>query len=653
MSLPIPKLPGYNADAVDKSACLNQTLRYRNGYPVVENSKAKHKLGPTGKYQLTGLNGTMFAPGMEGAPDESLKAEAAAGVAGESAPMGETIPLEGVPDVAPIGEMVSDETLPAWVAYDRKVLRFYAYFKEAVVESAVENYRVRKCVIYFYLEDGSIHVAEPKQENSGIPQGVFIKRHIIPSPSGMPHSLGDLNVGADVTFYGRTFHIIACDSYSRTFLGNSGIEVPVDCEYPVEPIELHRLSMKKTRSGGPPKPSNDVVARHMEASLGKPSHLLEPDTLKQFLALDGKVLRFYCVWDDDSLYGSRRPYTLHYYLADDTVEILQVNEPNSGRDPFPLLLKRAKLPKTKPELIASGPTGMANCTYYKAGDLCIGAKVNVYNRTFLLYDCDDFTRRFCDVNFGQKYAPIDVEPCLDPVPQMELPPYNGFGSRKDTKQNCISLVPQPPKKDMARLMNFEKVVLRFTARLTASDARPLTNSDKDREFIFSYFVADDTISIFEPPMRNSGILGGKFLERSEVVKPGGTATYAEADLFVGSSLEIHSRLFELTGADVYTLNYMELNKGVFPYSDPDNVFAVIKGTELNEDELRTYFIESDIDGSGALGTSELGESLAKVGINLNQQQLITLTRYFDKDGSGSVSIGEFFKAFGSSAEADP
>jgi hypothetical protein len=38
------------------------------------------------------------------------------------------------------------------------------------VESAVENWRVRRVVIYYYLEDDSIHVAEPKQDNSGLPQ---------------------------------------------------------------------------------------------------------------------------------------------------------------------------------------------------------------------------------------------------------------------------------------------------------------------------------------------------------------------------------------------------------------------------------------------------------------------------------------------------
>jgi hypothetical protein len=55
------------------------------------------------------------------------------------------------------------------------VLSFTGYFKESVVESPVENWRLRKVVIYFYLNDGTIYVCEPKVENSGIPQGVFLK----------------------------------------------------------------------------------------------------------------------------------------------------------------------------------------------------------------------------------------------------------------------------------------------------------------------------------------------------------------------------------------------------------------------------------------------------------------------------------------------
>lgn len=40
-------------------------------------------------------------------------------------------------------------------------------------------------------------------------------------------------------------------------------------------------------------------------------------------------------------------------------------------------------------------------------------------------------------------------------------------------------------------------------------------------FIISYFLSDDTVLVFEPPQRNSGILGGKFLERGRIKKPDG------------------------------------------------------------------------------------------------------------------------------------
>jgi DUF1126 PH-like domain len=104
------------------------------------------------------------------------------------------------------------------------------------------------------------------------------------------------------------------------------------------------------------------------------------------LVSGGQVLRFFCVWDDRvSLLGDRRPYRLHYFLEDDTVEVLevqracrqqlvpyhcmsvawtcktfslfscmtaadllQVHEANSGRDAFPVFLRRGKLPKVSP-----------------------------------------------------------------------------------------------------------------------------------------------------------------------------------------------------------------------------------------------------------------------------------------------------------------
>lgn len=49
------------------------------------------------------------------------------------------------------------------------------------------------------------------------------------------------------------------------------------------------------------------------------------------------------------------------------------------------------------------------------------------------------------------------------------------------------------------------------------------------------------ISIFEPPIRNSGIIGGKYLGRTKVVKPHCSAEnpiyYGPGDFFIGAVIE--------------------------------------------------------------------------------------------------------------------
>ena len=70
------------------------------------------------------------------------------------------------------------------------------------------------------------------------------------------------------------------------------------------------------------------------------------DTLQQFRNYDRHVLRFFCQWDDSpSMFGDARWLVLHYFLADDTVEVLEKIPANSGRDAVPVFLRRAKLPK--------------------------------------------------------------------------------------------------------------------------------------------------------------------------------------------------------------------------------------------------------------------------------------------------------------------
>ena len=95
-----------------------------------------------------------------------------------------------------------------------------------------------------------------------------------------------------------------------------------------------------------------------------------------------------------------------------------------------------------------------------------------------------------------------------PNPNVELPrqmpPYNGFGSEEDSLCSCKGLLPKPPKRDFIKFMECDRHgldsnVLRFLARMDTK--KPI---DQDRRFIISYFLADDTILVFEPPVRNSG-----------------------------------------------------------------------------------------------------------------------------------------------------
>lgn len=64
---------------------------------------------------------------------------------------------------------------------------------------------------------------------------------------------------------------------------------------------------------------------------------------------------------------------MHYFLADDTIEIRAVHGPNSGRDPVPVMVKRGRIPKS----IAGGAKSEA----YHWSDFDIGVEVNEGKRS--------------------------------------------------------------------------------------------------------------------------------------------------------------------------------------------------------------------------------------------------------------------------------
>ncbi|KAM6915155.1 EF-hand domain-containing protein 1 [Xenentodon cancila] len=523
----LPFLPGYTFRDVTKSAFHRpQTLDYKNGYSVTHRPSVGIGQDPLLSEHLTQqeINELSF----------------------------------GTPDIThgPVDGTVNANFIPAHVALDKKILRFYAYFMEDVLFSPEEKYRVRSVVIYYYLEDDSMLLIEPVVENSGIPQGKRIKRQRLPkNEHGEYYQWKDLNLGMDLEVYGVKYHITDCDVFTKEFMESEGIILGNPEPMPEDPYSKHHKI---------PQPYHTAPAKF--------------DSLYQFLTMDRKVLRFFALLDDtDSLYGETWPVIIHYYLVDDTVEIREVQKRNSGRLPFPVLLRRQKIPKTtKSEAFPRCVMEISKeevDEYYSPKDFQLGQTIKLQGHVFLLYDCDGFTKEYYQKNHSDmEVKSIEVSKKADNHQERkkEIPPYNGFGSIEDSLQNCLSLIPEPPRRNMLKSLENHGKVLRYSAQLDSPNPE-----DRGRRFILSYFLANEMISIFEKPTRNSGIIAGKFLEKTRVPKPGSSAEnpeyYSPADFAIGATVEVFSHRFVLTHADQYVLTYLESISSQIPSRTLDSL----------------------------------------------------------------------------------
>ncbi|KAJ7421287.1 EF-hand domain-containing protein 1 [Willisornis vidua] len=490
--------------------------------------------------------------------------------------------------------------MPSYVAFDKQVLKFDAYFQEEVLTSAEEHYRIRQVGIYYYLEDDSMCVIEPVVKNSGLIQGKLMRRHRVPkNDQGDYYHWKDLNLATNLTMYGRTYRLVNCDSFTKVFMESQGIVLNPPEEMVSDPyIELRRMPVQK-----PTVPAG-------------------PDPLWQFLTYDMKVLRFYAIWDDTNHpFGDQHRCIIHYFLADDTVEVREVYSKNDGRDPFPVLMKRQRLPKTLAD----------------KKNFAIGKTITLLGRTFLIYDCDKFTQNFYREKYGiTDFQPVDVRKTpLEKVPQV-IPPYNGFGIPEDSLQNCLSLIPKPPRKDIIKMLENNLKVLRFQAALESS-----VPEDRNRRFILSYFLSDDTISIYEPPVRNSGIPGGKYLKKTRVAKPGSTPEnpiyYEPSDFAIGSTIEVFGHRFVITDADEYVLNYMERNAECFPSATLQSLRDHFGPRKAVKDTVNNDTPKQDLDDL----IEEVQKELKLRHNYLNTRKFHEAFHHSDNDGSGLVDKGKF------------
>jgi len=447
-----------------------------------------------------------------------------------------------------------------------------------------------------------------------------------------------------VTIYGRDFAICGCNGSTSAWLQQEkGFRLEQQ-GYPADPFEDVRKEFMLRETGADFSVSRNSrkgpMKKHMEATLG---NTVNNEGREGFLKYDRKVLKFDTTWDDSKqMYGDLQRYTIHYYLSTNEIEVLEVAQANSGRDPFPKLLKKQLVPKRWGTADANGrPDEAGEIESYTWRDFKMGDCINVYSRKLRIVDADASTREFMASQGQPLGAAIPVAQKKAPVVKAGVPEYNGWGSENDSLASTISLVPKPPKTQFdLEGTKLPKAILRFQAKFS----NPKVIEDGGRIFIMSYFVENSSISIQEPPQRNTGIIGGKFLER-QIFKNSDTGSpFKASDLYVGASIKCNGTLFNITDVDEATLKYMEHRPGEFTMNDVHHVMNDLRQKLQDENKHSTeMFRRHDSDHSGQISIDEFKTMMNDIFPDMIPAEIITIMRHFDRDASGLIDHDEFVR----------
>jgi hypothetical protein len=208
--------------------------------------------------------------------------------------------------------------------------------------------------------------------------------------------------------------------------------------------------------------------------------------------------------------------------------------------------------------------------------------------------------------------------------------------------NCLKLQPLPPKPDMHKMFDNDQHIMRFEAKLISQ-----SHEDEIRNYIVAFYPSDDTVKIFEVVDRNSGIVGGKFIERRRYKSPFTNEYYQDTDFIIGNTICIAECRFLLTEADEYTHNYMEGLPLKFPQANFDNVIRKIRAKETLHGGRQRLAVKilSFIDArlGKLVPYKEVLAAFKRLGLTLTFQEQSALIRRWNK-GEFIVNLEEVYQA---------
>lgn len=182
--------------------------------------------------------------------------------------------------------------------------------------------------------------------------------------------------------------------------------------------------------------------------------------------------------------------------------------------------------------------------------------------------------------------PIQLKKARPNLVYQPMPKHTGYGTEEDSLGSIYSLQPKPPKVDMKKMFKQDMHILRFKAKVVSTEP-----DDESREFIISFYCGDDSIQVYEVCDKNSGRIGGKFMEKKKHKNPVTQQYYEEKDFLIGRTIFLGGFKFLLQEADEYTDKYMEDNSDQFPEQDFIAILSKIKKGASAYNNMQEYAIE--------------------------------------------------------------
>ena len=411
-----------------------------------------------------------------------------------------------------------------------------------------------------------------------------------------------------------------------------------------------------------------------------------PAALPRSIKFEKLVLCF-SVWFKEPWYEEAgegfdvRTFMLRYYMADQSLEIIEPTIPNSGK-PSGCFLKRTILKKS-------------DGTPFEPSDLAVGKQFKLSGRTFTVNDADQATRAYFD-KYVPESAPLVQRLSIPVAPRRQA--FEPGMTREVVNEASWKGQARAQRTNPGRFLDDDGKVLTFVG-LWDDTGRP---GGDIRRLKIRFYVADHTMEVGEMLAGNSGrdmtsrfrVVRQRMKKPIDVTKPVSQGVnfgqvqnleyfFEPKDLIVGSTVPIFGRPVFICSCNSTTRDYfrnvlgveqprntnqlagganmesaaMQRTKGGvqqgFQFMEPQDKVArletairekleVISNFGTLDDQrrhLQAMFHVFDSDGSGMVSHAEFKEAMQ--GFSMFGADVDALFLKYDKDNSGSLSISEF------------